>query len=60
MRVMKRMLIGSSLFGFAGVDIAGSGWEWTVLIFQTVFAGTAATIVSGAMAERTKFSGYLL
>ena len=52
-------LFGTTLFGMSGVE-PGSDWNWTFLIFQTVFAATAATIVSGAMAERTKFVSYLV
>ncbi|MEW6020228.1 MAG: ammonium transporter [Pseudomonadota bacterium] len=51
---------GTSLFGLAGADWASADWNFSFLIFQTVFAATAATIVSGAMAERTKFKSYLV
>lgn len=34
--------------------------SWAFIIFHTVFCATAATIVSGAMAERTKFSSYCI
>ncbi len=49
---------GAGFFG-NGIETINADLGWTFWIFQCVFAGTAATIVSGAMAGRTKFTGYL-
>jgi Amt family ammonium transporter len=55
-------LIGTNNFVFDADKFSPDkvSFGWAFLIFQTVFCATAATIVSGAMAERTKFSSYLI
>jgi Amt family ammonium transporter len=58
------LMWGTSAMGVAGTtnffltDAAG-GQTYVDWVFQMVFAGTAATIVAGAMAERTKTQTYL-
>ncbi len=52
-----RGLVGTTWFA---VDPAVGNWLLTFLLFQLVFCGTATTIVSGAVAERTRFSTYLV
>jgi Amt family ammonium transporter len=59
------LLLGEDLFGFIGkpgFDIFSNyaNYDWSNFIFNLVFCATTATIVSGAMAERTKFLSYCI
>lgn len=51
-------IIGTPDLSWAG-SVGLSGFDWSDFFFQLVFCATATTIVSGAMAERTKFGSYL-
>ena len=57
------MLSEDYVMGLIGVPNLGiftdyANFDWSNFVFNLVFCATAATIVSGAMAERTKFSAY--
>lgn len=59
------LLLGEDLLGFIGkpgFDLLTSyeNFNWSAFVFNLVFCATAATIVSGAMAERTKFISYCI
>ena len=58
-------MFGSSSNGIIGLegfflDGKSEPYDYAYFIFQAVFAGTAATIVSGAVAERMRFESYLI
>ncbi len=57
------LLMGEDLFGFIGqpgfdIFTAYKSFDFSNFVFNLVFCATTATIVSGAMAERTKFLSY--
>ncbi|MFP1683939.1 ammonium transporter [Alloalcanivorax sp. C16-1] len=57
------LMFGANPSGWLGQSLfapsQGDSDLWTLLLFQLMFAATAATIASGAMAERTRYVGYL-
>ncbi len=59
------LLMGEDLFGFLGrpgfdLFTAYAEFDFSSFVFNLVFCATTATIVSGAMAERTKFLSYCI
>ncbi|MBI5015878.1 MAG: ammonium transporter [Deltaproteobacteria bacterium] len=58
--ISKLGLFGTTGFLLSDFAEAKDPWVYAFFLFQVVFAATATTIVSGAIAERTKFSAYLL
>ncbi len=59
------LLLGEDLFGFIGkpgfdIFTAYQNFDFSNFVFNLVFCATTATIVSGAMAERTKFLSYCI
>ena len=52
-----RGIIGTTYFLY-GDD--ANAWQLSFFLFQLVFCGTATTIISGAVAERMRFAGYVL
>ncbi len=51
--------VGTTGFFLSDFSVDKDPWLFAFWMFQVVFAATATTIVSGAVAERTKFIGYL-